>query len=295
MKRVLRLLFELSLIILIPVVFIKFRPFSKFNLIEADCGVEKSQKSVFVPKDFKILFFDEVHNMVCSSDTATKAEIHRLLEELKTEGEVIRSGDDAINRPVFVSTQANIEKVMAYMLAAGKIRNLMGIIHTPAPATPLCTEGRITEGLVDPSMKDDDKRLYTVKTRAQIVRDYLEKDGILYALYPIGGYQKRSKEQLQILEELLDNYPINLKSKELNCSVLKKDMSGATYLFKGPDSKIFVFGIMAPQAIFAHTNQEWGMWFGEISDSPVEKRMQYVFQFIKNHDGPDILKNFFSP
>ena len=92
------------------------------------------------------------------------------------------SDTDANIRPLYVGVQGDFEKAMAHLLEEGKIHNLIGWIHTPTPATPLCAEGEISEGLMDLELCHDPKKLITVKTRPAIIRDYLRTGRILFVL-----------------------------------------------------------------------------------------------------------------
>lgn len=57
-------------------------------------------------------------------------------------------GTDQDVRPYFVALQGVIEHVLSCELQ-NEIRSLLGIIHTPMPATPLCSQGEVSRDLLD--------------------------------------------------------------------------------------------------------------------------------------------------
>ncbi|MCH9631627.1 MAG: hypothetical protein S4CHLAM37_16510 [Chlamydiia bacterium] len=201
------------------------------------------------------------------------------LSELQEKGFVIREGDDKEHRPVFVSLQGDFERTLAYALKKNKITHLVGMIHTPTPATPLCSEGSVTKDLVHASMEDE-KRLYTVMKRPAIVREFLDHGGTLIAAYPKGGLQKRTKEQQKVYQGLLNKYPHNLVDKVLETSSMPWNMVGALYLFKTDRGGWGSFAIMARQANAPIDKQVWGMWFGPVSHPLIESRVEDVLQYL---------------
>ncbi len=88
------------------------------------------------------------------------------------------TGKDEEVRPVYITAQGDFERTLAFFLKEKKVKFVQGMIHTPTPATPLCTKGEMSESLVDKSMEGD-RRLYTVMKRPEIIREYLRNGGRL--------------------------------------------------------------------------------------------------------------------
>lgn len=229
---------------------------------------------------YSVDFMAEAATFTELGNSNAKPEILILLSEVASKGEVLRTGKDADIRPAFVGAQAEMEKVLSYLLSKGEIKDLKAYIHTPMPATPLCTQGDILPGLVDASLLSDEKRLYTVKERAVIVREYLDKGGVLYIAYPKGGREKRTAAQLEIYDTERNKYPKTLNEIVLNCTEMQPDMIGATYLFKTKEGDSMAFAIKSSQAISPNDDQIWGLWFGKMTQPLVNKRINAVLEYI---------------
>lgn len=201
------------------------------------------------------------------------------LSELSEKGFIIREGDDIEHRPTFVSLQGDFERSLAYALKKNKITHLVGMIHTPTPATPLCTEGEISKDLVHASMEDE-KRLFTVMKRPEIVRQYMDLGGTLVAAFPKGGDLQRTEDQRSIYQSLLAKYPYNLVQKELETTTMPWDMVGALYIYKTHSGGWGAFAIMARQANAPVDKQAWGMWFGPINHPMIKQRVENVLQYL---------------
>ena len=129
-----------------------------------------------------------------------------LFKEIRKNGFAIERGDDDL-RVKFVAMQGLIEKNLTTRCARGEVTDLVGIIHTPSPATPLCTDAcTVNTGLLDEKIRVDQDKVWTIYTRAQIVRDYLGLGGILYCVYPEGGLELRTPVQQAIYKNELSNY-----------------------------------------------------------------------------------------
>ena len=179
-------------------------------------------------------------------------------------------------RPHFVALQGIIEHVLAHELNKS-VHSLTGVIHTPMPATPLCTEGEVSKELVDSAIEEDPLRLFTVKARTTIVRDYLVKGGDLYVVYPKEGITKRNESQQLIYKKELENYPSHLFDRPLECPSIDQDLVGAFYLFKNTDGKLFGFAIKMTQANSPQDLGSFGLWFGEVNNqSPIYERISNV-------------------
>lgn len=190
-------------------------------------------------------------------------------------------GKDADLRPLFVIAQGDFERTIAYMLREKKIQGAIGFIHTPTPATPLCTKGEMSHELIDPSLEGDWKRTYTVMKRPEIIRDYLRKQGELVVAYPENGRDKRTKEQLAIFEEAKKEF-INLTDFPLKIDSLDRELIGATYLIRPLNGEEdYAFCIMARQANAPEDDTTWAIWFGTKEDQVVNERVSKVMQFLR--------------
>ena len=224
----------------------------------------------------------EVVKTFAQSGGQVQQPVSKLLDELTVTTAVIRKGTDTDLRPVFVNVQADFERAIVYWLNSKQIIRSTCIIHAPAPATPLCTNGEISAGLIDPAIQNDFERLLTVKKRPDIIRDYLREGGHFLTVYPSGGRNSRSVEQLAILDNLLENYPHHLQATELDCSQIPQDLIGATYLITFADSQTYVLSLRSYQAN-SPADDKWAIWFGSIHDPVVAERLQAVMSFLKEH------------
>lgn len=203
-------------------------------------------------------------------------------EELVAEGTKEFLGSDQEVRPYMVSIQGVVEHAIASLLGQ-EISSVTMIIHTPAPPTPLCTEGEISEGLVDPSMENDSTRLITIKSRAFILRNLLAKGGFLYAAYPQGGRKLRTEKMITIYEQALATYAENLKDVELKCTELTSDMVGAIYFITFKDGTDYGFAIQIPQANQPNlTPCSHRLWFGNLTTPTVSSRLERVLSFLNS-------------
>ena len=209
-----------------------------------------------------------------------------LFSELNERGMVSKQLNDQSVRPYFVSLQGIIEQNLAIELQNTKINNLVGIIHTPTPATPVCTNGDISEKLVDSSLLTDNKRLFTVKARADTVRDFLDLGGKLYVVYPKGGLEKRTAEQQNIYLKTLQSYPNNLFDSELASASIDHDLVGASYLFEDDMGEQYLFALRAYQANAPADDNTWTMWYGKVSEPHIAKRLGRLRDFLRNNGGP---------
>lgn len=231
---------------------------------------------------------DQVKSFTQNGDEKTQSAICNLLDELSAASSVVREGTDVDQRPVFVGAQADFERLFVHLLKTQQVSQLTCIIHTPAPATPLCIDTEITEGLVDPVILNDPKRLLTVKKRPHIIRDYLKAGGRLFTVFPKGGRGLRSPEQLTILNGLVSTYPDRLSAVELNCAEIPHDLIGATYFITLADSREFVLSFRTYQAN-RPTDDKWGIWFGPASNPTISDRSKSVLTFL-NDNGFSLVK-----
>lgn len=220
---------------------------------------------------------------------ADKSAVHQLVAQLKEKGVVIEQGNDEL-RVKFVGIQGLLEHVLACSQAMGEISHLVGVIHTPCPAKPLCTQPKEnpSKNLLDDIITHDGERLVTLHSRSQIVREYLAKGGKLYVVYPREGLQRRSEEQLAVYNDLLQQYPNHLIDWDLTIPEMHPDMSGATYFFHGPSGAIYTFSIKAKQANQPCDSSEWGLWIGSLTNTTVAKRVDRVLDYLYEIGGPTI-------
>lgn len=152
------------------------------------------------------------------------------------------------------------------------------------PATPLCSKGEISKELVDFAIEMDPARLFTVKARLTIVRDYLFKGGDLYVVYPKEGYNNRTEKQQKIYTQELLNYP-NLFDVPLNSDSIPQELIGATYLFQDSSGEIFIFAIKMTQAKDPQDMGHFGLWFGSIHHPSIQERLHAVFSYLEQRSG----------
>jgi hypothetical protein len=210
-----------------------------------------------------------------------KEDISKTWKTLIQKGVLEISGADKDVRPYFVALQGVIEHVLSCELQ-NDIKSLKGIIHTPMPATPLCSKGEVSSDLVDPAIENDQKRLFTVKARTTIVRDFLHQGGYLYIIYPKDGMAKRTDIQQSIYQQELHNYP-NLLDKPLNCSSIPDELIGATYIFTDQQGHTYAFAIKMTQAKDPKENGNFGLWFGSLQNTQVSQRVNAVLNFIEQN------------
>ena len=228
---------------------------------------------------------EEVHSLDKKAFKELQEGLKQRWNELVEKGSIEVIDTDKRERPYYVTLQAIVEHVLAYDLNK-EIRALRGAILTPMPATPLCTEGQISPGLINPDMKDDPRRLLTVESRSTIIRDYLYKGGALDVCYPRKGIDERSKEQQEIYQKAKEEYS-SLSDYPLDCEKVRNDLIGAFYLFKNDKDEEFGFAIKATQANDAPEIGNFGLWFDKAGSSTATGiRVLEMEKFIKEHSSP---------
>lgn len=253
---------------------------------------KKTESTLLNVIDAKVLetikYSNDIPGLKSEEFSSLKTEISRTWSRLRKEDILEINGTDKDVRPYFVAIQGVVEHVLASELLEN-IKTLTGVIHTPMPATPLCTKGEISKELIDPSIESDPNRLFTVKLRTTIVRDYLFKGGDLYIVYPKGGYDKRSEEQQKIYKQELTNYPNHLFDVPLNCESIPTELIGATYLFQDHFGNKFIFAIKMTQAKDPQDMGNFGLWFGSMHHPAIQERLQAVSSYLEQN-GVTILK-----
>lgn len=188
-------------------------------------------------------------------------------------------GDDEL-RDRFVTTQAAIEHSLLYALQKGEVSHLVGIIHTPAPCTPLCVEV--------------DEKSYVSPlgiVRATLLRSLLTAGARLYIAYPKGGLEKRNFNQQCIYYEALEQYSEQLVNCVLQTVEMPEEMIGATYLFMIRE-QIYAFSITASQIDQPVSDMQWSLWLGALSTPQIEERVNRVLNYLESVEGPSIREEF---
>ena len=229
--------------------------------------------------DFKTEFLDEVMAFSSMHPEEMVEEQKAFVEHFYAQTVRQERGLDSDLRPLFVTAQGDFERAMTRLLKEGKIKEILGFIHTPTPATPFCTKGEISEGLIDESLMGDERRLYSVMKRPDILRAYLESGGMLGVCYPENGRDKRTAEQLAIFDEAKEKFAA-LKDIPLHVEEMESELIGATYLFKAYDGERYAFSIQSKQANAPEDGALWGMWFGSGEDPEVLERIGNVIIYI---------------
>lgn len=226
-----------------------------------------------------------------SPEVNSKEDIYELLNHLLEFGFITEHGSDDL-RIKYVNTQSCIEQVLSGSLVLGELKQLLGVIHTPQPATPLCTEvNNLDEQLLDPSIRDDLHKQFTVRSRAVILRDYLSHGGSLYIVYPQGGLEKRTPAQQAIYQKELKHYEGYLFDAVLDQHEMDVDMVGATYFLRNTKDELYVFSIKSRQANSPSADSEWGIWLGLIENPIIALRVNIILDYLEAHNGPAIRYN----
>lgn len=226
-------------------------------------------------------------------------------DNIKQRGEdVIVAGTDKENRPKHVTLQALREAAATALLKEGRLRAATLIIHTPLPATPCRTNGKITEGLVADEVAQDPDRLKTVTTRANIIRDFLEAGGRVVVAFsqdefkeavaraeindPNDKRPKVTKESMKIFTDLQAAYPNNFVIKSTSLP-LQDRHSGATLFVEGLDGEESLYSIRAYQANAPKDGRDWGSWSGDPRKvETVADRLVIVNNFLEVQWGIDL-------
>jgi hypothetical protein len=247
----------------------------------------------FDTPSFKKKILNNVRSCVeYNAEFQEKKALFALLEEVEENFCVEESGGDEL-RVKFVNLQGCFEHTLACFQALGEIDQLVGIIHTPLPATPLCIKPNSdVSSILDPSIRKDRAKLLTVRSRAETVREFLEKGGKLYTVYPKGGLEKRSLEQQKNYLSELKNFPQNLVDSVLATSEFADDKVGATYLFRNAEQEVYLFSVKSYQANDIRTYSEWGLWFGPLKEKALMERANEIFDYLKERNGPDVRKDY---
>lgn len=212
--------------------------------------------------------------------------------ELVQKGVLEVSDTDKEVRPYFVTLQAIVEQVISQNLNQGLV-SLTGVIHTPQPATPLCTkEDAVSPELVSSAIAQDPARLATVKGRTTIVRDFLRRGGDLYIAYPEKGLLERKPDQQEIYKGELQHFHQHLHDQPLKAETIPVELHGALYFFESKAGENLVFAIKMTQAKNPDEAGHFGLWIGPASHPAVQERTARAMEFVQRHSViPIPLKN----
>lgn len=249
------------------------------------------------PVDLSSQYFTQLEQCIDSPQNAysqdARTAMHQVVTDLKKQGFCIREGDDSLRAP-FVGLQGAMEHVLAGLKTSKVITNLMGAIHTPVPATPLCAQvdGKNIENLMDPSIWKDQDKCATVKERAITIRLMLSNpETVLYAIFAQGGLQKRKLDEQQIFQQEVANHK-NLRTVELKTAPIDPAYVGALYYFTDEKGTELVIAIKAQQANSPLEKSIWGIWFGTLTNPDVQKREQEVTTYLVQQGGPNLHQEF---
>jgi len=229
----------------------------------------------------------EIPGLKSDEFKSLKAGIVERWSELVDKGVIEVTAPDKEVRSSFVALQAIVEHVLSYELNSN-LTSLMGVIHTPMPATPLCSEGFISKELVDQAVANDPFRLFTVKARTTIIRDYLQQGGNLYIAYPKDGLYQRTPEQQVVYQNELKKHSAHLFDRPLDCATIDGDFVGAIYLFSNEAGEVYAFAIKMSQANSTQLIGRFGLWFGKIDNPVVASRLTAVQHFLHQNSSKPI-------
>lgn len=223
----------------------------------------------------------------CCKAASEAKDIDDILKRFTEEGILELEGPDREIRPVFVAIQAMMEEALSLELHLS-ITSLMGVIHTPMPATPLCTEGSLSPGLVHQSVEEDPFALIMTLSRASTVRNFLYRGGDLYCAYPKEGLHQRTELQKAIYSKALNIYAGHLFDRPLDLDHLPPELTGAFYLFTDTEGNKGVFAIQITQANNPLDNGRYTIWFGSLNTPPILERIRLIKESVLVHSAEPI-------
>jgi hypothetical protein len=224
----------------------------------------------------------------------TRKEMRQLLNGIAHQSTYIRKGNDDF-RPQFVGAQNAMEHVLAAQKILATITFIVAAIHTPLPATPLCTpvDGSLVVNLTASSLQHNSDKLCTVADRAISIRRMLaQEETLLYAVYPRGGLEKRKSDEQKVFLSEIENNEGRLIRSEINCESIDPAKVGALYLFTDELGNQYAFSIKAQQANSPQENSEWGIWLGRVADPAVKGRVKEINDYLKSYQGPNLFEIF---
>lgn len=222
----------------------------------------------------------EIPGIKSEEFTSIKPELTKTWNTLLEKGVVEITGTDKEIRPHFVALQGIIEHILASELD-NEVTSFHAVIHTPMPATPLCTKGEISKNLVDPKVEGDPKQLWAVKARPVIIRECLARGANYVIAYPAVGMSKRTEEQQSIYKQELVNYPDSLVDAPLNCDSIPSNLIGASIAFENKSGEKFFFNINITQANDPKELATFSLHFGSIDNPAIKERRALLDGFFK--------------
>lgn len=212
-----------------------------------------------------------------------KTKLLELVDQLQKESYVELFGEDSEIRPLLVSLQALFEEVLSEQLKK-TVSLLAGIIIGDTPPTPLYFSDNLSQNSLPPTIISHTPSLSTIKIRSKILNEYLQRGGILYALYTRNGYNSLNVNEKEEYQKIIAKYSTNLISRELTTEKIPSDLIGAIYYFSNNDLKTYAFAIEMPQASNPNKKSSFKLYCGEITNSIIEERMNQIMQFINTNE-----------
>ncbi len=196
--------------------------------------------------------------------------------ELVEKGVFTVNSTDEQARPYFVVLQGILEHVLSKECGRS-LSFLKGVIHTPEPPTPFCTEGEVSKELVDQAIAENPLLSFTIQMRSFTLRKFLKQGGDLYIAYPKEGVLKKTKKQQDLF--LLETYkfPAHCFNRPLELSSCPSELVGAFYVMKDTNEKMYAFAIQMSQAVHPLHQSHFGLWFGALEkNTPLHDRITKV-------------------
>jgi len=272
-----------------------FLALSLVGLKKVKATLEANEKQ---KQEFCNLLIDEVikciHHPKNKYSEETREQMIALLTQIKAKQVFIQSGSDDF-RSKFVGVQGIFEHVVTSQLMLEQIKCFVGAIHTPTPATPLCTNIGLTGigSLLSTIVRNSPEKHLTVSERIISIRCLLQQPEVtLHVIYPEAGLKKRTPEELAIFKKEITLNNGRLQKTPLNCEEMDPALVGATYLFADKDGNQYAFSIKAQQANAPLELSEWAIWFGPLNNLKVQARVNAVNSYVKENKGPDFYQIF---
>ena len=219
--------------------------------------------------------FSEQSLLYTKVEVLHQKNVRDLLSAVQTHGVVQHDNQyNNVARPKFVIAQACME----YNLLQKLPNDVMCVVHTDTPTTPLCADDGIgIEALISVQAKDEAGTRYSVEIRKPIVHELCKRcteSNPYYVVYKqsreaAAASKKYTTEALKgnAISQArdLDKYFDKNKSDEhyhihtLTNQKITPELSGASYFYKD-DEKWRYFGISAQQAKDASNSMSWKMW-----------------------------------
>lgn len=212
--------------------------------------LEKEQQA------FREQFFNNVRKCV-QDQTSSESEdaVYNLIKTLEDDSFVSEVGDKSIiNKYILVASC--IQKILSEKLKAEDIYGLIGVTHLPIPI--------VNENF----------------------QEYFNDGGVLYEVYPKGGFESLPTEQQVLYLSQLQQYPNNLYDWSVNCEQLASDMQGFTYFFRTVDGCLYAFAFSAQGDENRPDHLRVTAWFGPFRRPIIMDRVVQLFDYFNTVDGP---------